>query len=115
MILQLDISVKSPQACGKLSGVRRVLRVAAVVLIGVAALAYLLDWASVRWRIPGNREVYADIRVDQVYTDTNKYNEIEYSHGNPVLERCVYSLFPHDGFRPCWWVTRHTMRITNTD
>jgi len=83
-------------------------------VIAAIAIVYSADWAAFHFHIPSSRQLYADIRVDQVYTDTNKYNETEYSRGNPVIERCVYSLFPHNGMRPCWYVQRHTMNVTNT-
>jgi len=92
---------------------KRTLRILLIATIVAAAILYSADWAAFQFHIPKNRELYADVRVDQVYTDTNKYNETEYSRGNPVMERCVYSLFPHDGMRPCWYVQRHTMRVTN--
>jgi len=80
---------------------------------GGIVVAYGIDAALVAW--PGSRQMYADIRVDQLYTDTNKWHELEYSRGDSVTERCVYALFPHGGNRPCWYVTRHTMQVTNTD
>lgn len=94
---------------------KRILQKTLLGLLGVLAVVYGFDWVSVTFRIPGNREIYSDIRVDQVFTDTNKYKELEYSLGAPVVERCVYALFPHGGFRPCWYVSRHTMNVTNTD
>jgi hypothetical protein len=94
---------------------KQILKKLLLGLLGAAAVVYGFDWAAVTFRIPAARELYADIRVDQVYTSTNKYKELEYSRGNPVTERCVYALFPHEGFRPCWYVTRHTMNVTNTD
>ena len=93
---------------------KRLFRILLIGFIAAVAIVYSADWAAFRFHIPGNRELYADVRVDQVYTDTNKYNETEYSRGNPVMERCVYSLFPHDGMRPCWYVKSHTMNVTKT-
>jgi hypothetical protein len=92
----------------------RILRTVLIIFIAAFAFVYLVDWAAFRFHIPKDRELYSDVRVDQVYTDTNKYNETEYSRGNPVMERCVYSLFPHGGMRPCWYVQSHTMNVTNT-
>jgi hypothetical protein len=86
------------------------------VSVGVAAVmavTYLIDWIAVAF--PGNRKLYEDVRVDQVYTDTNKWNQVEYSRGNPVTERCVNALFPHSGCKPCWYLKKHTMNVTNTD
>jgi hypothetical protein len=83
-------------------------------LLAAAAIVWTIDWAAIAIPLPPNRQIYADIRVDQVYTDLNKWNEIEYSRGDPVSERCVYALFPHNGSRPCWYVTRHTMQTNKT-
>jgi len=93
--------------------VRKILKFAVLGLAGVVLLAYLADWA--RLAFAGSRQVYEDVRVDQVYTDTNKWNQLEYSRGTPVTERCVDALFPHGGYRPCWYVKKHTMNVTNTD
>jgi len=80
-------------------------------LLGIAGLAYGFDSAALALKSDPQR--YRDIRVDQVYTDTNKWNQVEYSRGDPVTERCVNALFPHAGLRPCWYVARHTMNITD--
>lgn len=91
----------------------RILKFGSLGIVAAAALAYALDSAAVAF--PGSRPLYEDIRVDHVYTDTNKWHEIEYSRGLPTTERCVDALFPHGGYRPCWYVRKHTMDVTNTD
>ena len=83
-------------------------------LFALAVLAYVIDWGLLTFRIPGNRVQYADIRVDQLYASMNRWNQVEYSRGDPVMERCVYAIFPHSGFRPCWYVTRHTLHTNKT-
>ena len=82
-------------------------------LAGIGAIAYGVDWTGVTF--PGSRQLYLDVRVDHVYTSTNKWKQVEWSRGLSTTERCVYALFPHGGYRPCWYVTTHTMDITNTD
>jgi len=94
---------------------KQILKKILLALVLVFVVVYAFDWVSVTFRIPGNREIYGDVKVDQVFTDTNKYKELEYSIGSTITERCVYALFPHGGFRPCWYVTRHTMNVTSTD
>ena len=79
-------------------------------LLGTAGLAYGLDYLSVQYRIP-NREPFATIRVDQLYAIPNKWNEVDWSRGSPVMEQCVNSLMPHFGLRPCWYVRRDTMHV----
>ena len=92
---------------------KRKLQWGALAVAGVLGAAWGCDYALVR--LPGKRTIYADIRVDQLYTSTNKWHEVEWSRGNTVYERCVYSLFPHFGYTPCWYLQRHAPRITNTD
>ena len=92
---------------------KKILKFGLLAAVGAAAVTYGID--SLRVAFPGSRKLYEDIRVDQVYTDTNRWHEIEYSRGNPVMERCIYALFPHGGYRPCWYVKSHTMNVTNTD
>ena len=80
------------------------------VLIGiivVAGFVYLADDLYARWR----HEPYADVRVDRILAINEKFNKVDYERTDPVTERCLYSLFPHSGHNPCWYVTRHTLRI----
>jgi hypothetical protein len=91
------------------------LRLLAVVPLAALGIVYGVDYASISWKVRSNQQPFADIVVDQVYTSTNKWKEVVWSRGVSVNERCVYSLFPHFGNRPCWYVRRHTMNITNTD
>jgi hypothetical protein len=93
--------------------VLRILQFVLAGLLGILALAWVLDWAV--FAFPGNRRLYEDVRVDQVYTDTNKWHQVEYSRGTPVTVRCVNSLFPRGGNQPCWYLKKHTMNVTNTD
>lgn len=92
---------------------KKILTIGLLALLGLAATAYAVD--SVVIVMKGSSQGYEDIRVDQVYTDTNRWHEVEYSRGATVTERCIDAAFPHGGCRPCWYVKRHTMNITNTD
>ena len=94
---------------------RRTLRNGALVLLVAAGAVYGGDYVSARFGWPGNRQVFDEMRVDQLYTATNRWNEVEWSHTDPVMERCVYALFPHFGNVPCWYLKRHPIRIHNTD
>ena len=53
---------------------------------------------------------FANVRIDQYYAVTEKFNMIAYERGTSVTERCVYSIFPHFGNSPCWYLMRHTLR-----
>ncbi len=54
---------------------------------------------------------FADVHVDRVYAVSEKFNQLDYVRSTPVTERCVYTLFPHFGHNPCWYVMRHTLKI----
>ena len=75
-----------------------------------AAILYIFDYVSAKYAIPGNRQVYADVTINQYWAVKEKGNKIEYSPADPFIERCVYAVFPHFGYRPCWYVMRHTRR-----
>jgi hypothetical protein len=56
---------------------------------------------------------FADVHIDRYLAVAEKFNKIDYERTDPITERCVYSLFPHFGYNPCWYVTRHTLRFIN--
>jgi hypothetical protein len=85
---------------------RTLLRIAAGIVL-VAAVIYVGDDLYARWR----HEPYADVHIDRILAVSEKFNKIDYERTDPVTERCVYSLFPHFGHNPCWYVTRHTLRF----
>ncbi len=93
----------------------RALKMSAIALAAAAGLVYAIDTATLFARGKDNPQLYSDVAVDQVFTSTNKWKEVEWSRGTAVTERCVYALFPHFGNRPCWYVQRHTMRVNSTD
>jgi hypothetical protein len=79
--------------------------------IGAAgSILYAFDYVSVKYAIPGNRQVYADVTISQYWAVKQKGNKIEYSPADSVVERCVYAVFPHFGYKPCWYLMRHTRR-----
>lgn len=89
---------------------RRILKTLFKVLAAAVLLALIVygcDDLYARLR----HEPYADVHVDRVYAVSEKFNQLDYVRSTPVTERCVYALFPHFGHNPCWYVTRHTLRI----
>jgi hypothetical protein len=93
--------------------VRTLVRILAYTLagmLGAFALVYGMDHLSLVYQIP-KREPFDTIRVDQLYAIPNKWNEVDWSRGDPVMERCVNALLPHFGSRPCWYVRRDTMHV----
>jgi hypothetical protein len=83
--------------------------VVAIALLALAGL-YAGDYLSEHYRIPGNRQVFDTVQVQTLYAVRQKDNRIEYSLGDTVFETCVRSLFPHLGYTPCWYLSRHATR-----
>jgi hypothetical protein len=90
--------------------VRKACLYLACSLLSVAGLVFGVDYLSVVAGVP-KRETFDTIRVEQLYAIPNKWNEVDWSRGDAVMERCVNALFPHYGSRPCWYVKRDTMHV----
>ena len=84
----------------------RILWKALLAPIAFVITIYAFDYLYARIR----HAPFANVHIDQYYAVTEKFNMIAYERGTPVNERCVYSLFPHFGNSPCWYLTRHTLR-----
>jgi len=88
---------------------RKILKVArriCLALLGLAALVYAGDdlWARLRGR------PVEHIKVGLYYAAVNRWDEVEYSVGTPVVQTCVDALLPHFGNTPCWYLRRHTIQ-----
>jgi hypothetical protein len=81
-------------------------RLVAIVLL-VAALAYLADYFSLRYGIPGGRPQFGTVTVQRSYAVRLKNKKTEYMFDAPREEPCVHSVFPQLGAAPCWYLERH--------
>ena len=85
--------------------VRMLAAIAAALLI-----AYPADYAVLRYRMWRNLAPYDTVTVRYYYQVEEKNNRTEYSFASAQPQNCVNSLFPHQGFAPCWYARRHTER-----
>jgi hypothetical protein len=76
-------------------------------LIAITCVAYLADFAILRWKFKNKRDAFATVKVSPYYAVPRKDHKIEYMFQDPEDETCVNSLFPHGGNSPCWYLTRH--------
>jgi len=83
------------------------LRIAGMLVV-LAAVTYAGDYLSVRYRIPSNRNPFGAVTVTPMYVIQEKNGKTEYDFAQPESQVCVRSLFPHLGYSPCWYVSRHT-------
>jgi hypothetical protein len=87
---------------------KRVLLIAIRVLVAVAVLTYLIDWAVLRVKITHDAG-YGTVQVDEYLSTALKGNKSEYDYLGSEPEPCAHALFPH-GAPPCWWLTKHNSR-----
>jgi hypothetical protein len=71
---------------------------------------YVADYAMVRYRIAAKRNPFDSVAVSSYYAVQEKNNKTEYIFKDEENQTCVHSLFPHLGYTPCWYLTRHTMK-----
>jgi hypothetical protein len=79
-----------------------------LVLIVLPCLVYLGDYLSLHFDIPNHRPQFGSVVVERDYAVPLKNRTTEYMFDQPAPQACVYSLFPHFGDSPCWYLTRHT-------
>lgn len=75
----------------------------AVVLTG---LIYLGDYFSLRFQIPNHRQQFGSVHIQPYLAVPRKDGKTEFILEDPVDQPCVYSLFPHFGDSPCWYLAR---------
>jgi hypothetical protein len=112
-MLKLERPASSAPGPGLLSGrsgtIMRVLRAVVVAVIVAGAITYAGDWAWLRYRIVrGN--AYGSVMVQTYYAIHEKSGKTEFQTAEPQPETCANSLFPHGGFSPCWYMSRHGER-----
>ncbi len=81
------------------------------------AVAYGYDYASVRHRISENKpgDPFDVVTYPHLLAIPQKGNKVEYElDARSPMESvpCVHSLFPHDGYTPCWYVRRRAKTPT---
>ncbi len=79
----------------------------------LAAAVYLGDYVSLRLRIPNHREPFGTVMVERDFAVALKNRQTEFMFNQPQPQPCVYSLFPHLGDPPCWYLARHARQRVN--
>jgi hypothetical protein len=85
-------------------------RIAVVTILGLAILfgiTYAGDYAILRYRVAAKRNPFGTVSVSSYYAVQEKNNKTEYIFNNQENQTCVHALFPHFGYTPCWYLSRH--------
>jgi hypothetical protein len=77
------------------------IRKTAIVVIAAVCLLYVGDYLLFRIRLARNS---GTIETISVYDSAKlKNGRVEVFYDVPLPETCVHSLFPHQGYNPCWY------------
>ena len=82
-------------------------RVAGIAVL-LLLVVYAGDYLSLRYKIPKGRDPFSSVTVQPYYAIHEKNGRTEYDFAPPESQVCVRSLFPHFGYNPCWYMSRHT-------
>jgi hypothetical protein len=86
---------------------------AAIGIIIVLVVVYVVDYAWLRVRVARGLEAFDTLQVETVDQVPQKGNKAEYIPEAPQNQTCVRSMFPHLGDQPCWYLRRHTQQQVN--
>ncbi|HUI43881.1 MAG TPA: hypothetical protein VL523_18115 [Terriglobia bacterium] len=81
---------------------------AALIAVLLLAALYGGDYASVRIPVPRSRVPLGTVTVRRYYAAMKKDGKPDFYFTPPEADTCVHSLFPHFGYTPCWYLSRHT-------
>ena len=73
-----------------------------------AALAYLGDSLYIRREMANSAAALGRVRF--YYATKLENGKVDIYLDSPQSEVCVRELFPHYGYRPCWYASRNTVR-----
>jgi hypothetical protein len=90
--------------------VKKIVRVAQFVVLA-SILLYAGDYVSARFRLPHGRQTLGSVDVQIMWAIRQKDGRIDYELGDTETQPCLYSLFPHMGYAPCWYLVRHKNQV----
>jgi hypothetical protein len=93
--------------------IKRFLVGAILAFVGAGLIAFALDWAVFEVRVMTKRNPYGSVTVDHYYAVGEKGGKTEFIFDPPQPQTCVHALFPHAGFSPCWYLSRHPEQKTD--
>jgi hypothetical protein len=92
---------------------KRVLIIGLSTALGLTALAYAADYAVFRYRVARNHEPFRQVTVTSYDAVQQKSGKTQFIFNPPEAQTCVNSLFPREGYEPCWYLQRHTEQRTD--
>ena len=82
----------------------------AITALAAFAIVYAADYAIFQHKVSRNGGAAALGSVTSYYGTALKDGKMEIFTDQPLTETCARSLFPHSGYRPCWYAGRNNVR-----
>ena len=82
------------------------MRRAALIVAGALVVLYLADYALLRHKMTNPDQTVAYGTITSFYGTATKGGKMEIFTDQPQTETCVHSLFPHAGYRACWYISK---------
>ena len=92
---------------------RRIFVTSILAVVGAVALTYGGDYLVLRVRAATNRNAYGTVTVNHYTAVLQKNGKTTLTFDPPQPWTCVNSLFPHQGWLPCWYLSRHPDQRTD--
>jgi hypothetical protein len=99
--------MSEPQPARLIWWIRRIILVTSLSILALTALTYGLDYVVFRYRVAASQQPYGSVTVQHYYAVQQKSGKVTYIFDPPQPETCVHAVFPHGGYTPCWYLTRH--------
>ncbi len=114
LIEELRPGRPEPQRTRRWNGAK-IRHIAARVILSLcllAAIAYAGDYLVARFRLMRGQGL-GSVSVGVLYAIPQKSGKTEFADGGVEVRTCLHSLFPHFGYAPCWYLSRHREQRTN--
>jgi hypothetical protein len=82
--------------------VKRAVPIAVVALV----MVYAIDYGTLHHKMANPDQTVAYGTITSFYGTATKGGKMEIFTDQPLTETCVHSLFPHNGYRACWYVSK---------
>jgi hypothetical protein len=82
----------------------------AIITLAAFASVYAADYAIFQHKLSTNGGAAALGSVTSYYGTALKNGKMEIFTDQPLTETCTHSLFPHSGYRPCWYASRDNVK-----
>ena len=76
---------------------------AALIAAATIVVVYAIDYALLHHKMANPDQTVAYGTITSFYGTATKGGKMEIFTDQPQTEICVHSLFPHDGYRACWY------------